>query len=171
VPDRKNAVAPNDCCVDFCNQSFASFILFKRILAPTDGSELSNKAITNGEQFAEEINARISGRTITPPLHYFGLDATQIMDTVKGTEDHAAAQTQRALTSLPDAAKADGVACQILHCSSRHRQEETVKTAAKQDCDVIFQAPYGRRGIKALLLGGNIHQVLTPNQIPALTFR
>lgn len=164
-------MAPNDRCVHFCNQFFASFALFKRILGPTDGSGLSNKAATNGEPFTEEINARISGRTITSPLHYFNLDATQIMDTVKGTEDHAAAQAQRALTSLPDAAKADGVACQTLHCSSKHRQKKIVKTAAKQNPNVIFQAPCGRRGIKALLLGGDIHQVLTPNQIPALTFR
>ena len=60
---------------------------------------------------------------------------------------------------------------QTLHGSSKHRQEKIVKTAAKQNVDVIFQAPCGRRGIKALLLGGDTHQMLTPNQILALTFR
>lgn len=145
--------------------------MFKHILIPTDGTELSNKAVTNGVQFAKEINARITGLTVTPPFHYFGLDATQISATVNEYEDHAAAQAQRALTSLQEAAKAVGVQCQTLHCSSEHPYEEIVKTAEKQGCDVIFQASHGRRGIKALLLGSETHKVLTHSKIPVMVFR
>lgn len=145
--------------------------MFKHILIPTDGSELANKAVTEGVQFAKEIHARITGLTVTPPFHYFGLDASQIRATVNEYEDHASAQAQRALTSLQEAARAAGVECQTLHRSSEHPYEEIVKTAEQQGCDVIFQASHGRRGMKALLLGSETNKVLTHSKIPVLVFR
>ena len=54
--------------------------MLKHILLPSDASELSTKAVTHGVQFANKINARISGLTVTPILHHLGLDKTQIMN-------------------------------------------------------------------------------------------
>ena len=107
---------------------------------PTDGAELSTKAVTNCVQFANEINARISGLTVTPMLHHLGLDKTQIMNTANKQKDHANAPTQRLMSSRDKEFKAFDAACQTLHCSRTHRQDDIAKTAATQGCDVVFHA-------------------------------
>lgn len=55
--------------------------MFKHVLIPTDGSELSNIAIVNGIKFAKEINARVTGLTVTKPFHVFAVESMQIGDT------------------------------------------------------------------------------------------
>jgi nucleotide-binding universal stress UspA family protein len=59
------------------------FAMFKHILIPTDGSELSNIAIANGVKFAKEINAKITGLTVTTPYHVFAVESLQIADTAE----------------------------------------------------------------------------------------
>lgn len=52
--------------------------MFKHILIPTDGSELSKMALENGVRFAKEINAKITGLTVTAPFHHFAIDARHV---------------------------------------------------------------------------------------------
>ena len=122
--------------------------MFKHILIPTDGSELSNRAITNGVKFAKEINARITGLTVTTPFHFIALDGMQIADTAQQYALDVKALAQRNLKVLKEAASAAGV-----------------------ECDVIFQASHGRRGVRALVMGSETHKVLTHTKIPVLVFR
>jgi nucleotide-binding universal stress UspA family protein len=41
--------------------------MFKHILIPTDGSDLSRKAIPYGVQLAKESGAKVTGLTVTEP--------------------------------------------------------------------------------------------------------
>lgn len=145
--------------------------MFKHILIPTDGSELSNMAITNGVKFAKEINARITGLTVTTPFHFIALDGMQIADTAQQYALDVKALAQRNLNVLKEAASAAGVECELVHRESEHPYEEIVKTAQTQGCDVIFQASHGRRGMRALVMGSETHKVLTHTKIPVLVFR
>lgn len=145
--------------------------MFKHILIPTDGSELSNMAITNGVKFAKEINARITGLTVTTPFHFIALDGMQIADTAQQYALDVKAMAQRNLNVLKEAASAAGVECELVHRESEHPYEEIVKTAQTQGCDVIFQASHGRRGMRALVMGSETHKVLTHTKIPVLVFR
>ena len=45
--------------------------MFKHILLPTDGSELSEAAIQKGIQFAKSINAEVTGFHVILPFHVF----------------------------------------------------------------------------------------------------
>ncbi len=145
--------------------------MFKHILIPTDGSELSNIAVVNGVAFAKEINAKITGLTVTVPYHYVAYEVLQVNDT---DEQHAKAMkvlADRNLSALKDAAEKAGVECSLLQRSSEHPYEEIVNTAQEYGCDVIFQASHGRRGVRALIMGGETHKVLTHTKIPVLVFR
>jgi len=42
--------------------------MFKHILIPTDGSELSNKAIQQGIALAKAVSAKVTGITVTIPF-------------------------------------------------------------------------------------------------------
>ena len=43
--------------------------IYKHILIPTDGSELSDKAIRHGVALAKAVNAKVTGITVTTPFH------------------------------------------------------------------------------------------------------
>jgi nucleotide-binding universal stress UspA family protein len=145
--------------------------MFKHILIPTDGSELSNFAIANGVKFAKEINAKITGLTVTPPFHVFAVESLQVADTAEQYAVDAKALAMRNLKVLNDAADKAGVDCEVLHRSSEHPYEEIVNTAQERGCDVIFQASHGRRGVRALIMGSETHKVLTHTRIPVLVYR
>lgn len=145
--------------------------MYKHILIPTDGSDLSNMAITQGVKFAKEINARITGITVTMPYHFFALEASMLVDTIDLYTADTKAMATRNLQVLKDAAQAAGVECTTVHSVSEHPYEEIVKTAHDASCDVIFMASHGRRGLQALIMGGETHKVLTHTKIPVLVFR
>jgi nucleotide-binding universal stress UspA family protein len=145
--------------------------MFKHILIPTDGSDLSKMAVTQGVTLAKEINARITGLTVTMPFHFFALDGLQISDTAEQYAQDSKALAQRNLQMIREAANAAGVECELVHRVSEHPYEEIVKTAQEQGCDVIFQASHGRRGVQALVMGSETHKVLTHTKIPVLVFR
>lgn len=145
--------------------------MFKHILIPTDGSDLSNLAITSGVKMAKEMNAHITGLTVTMPFHFFALDGMQLGDTAEQYAEDSKALAQRNLQVIRDAASAAGVECELMHRVSEHPYEEIVKAAQEQDCDVIFQASHGRRGMRALVMGSETHKVLTHTKIPVLVFR
>lgn len=145
--------------------------MFKHVLIPTDGSELSNIAIVNGIKFAKEINAKVTGLTVTKPFHVFAVESMQIGDTAAQYSIDAHALADRNLKVLKEAADKAGVDCELVQCSSEHPYQEIVKAATDHGCDVIFQASHGRHGMGALILGSETQKVLTHTKIPVLVFR
>ena len=145
--------------------------MFKHILIPTDGSELSILAVKNGVRFAKEINAKVTGLTVTMPYHYFAVEAIQVSDTPEQYRIDVEALAQRHLKVIKEAADEAGLDCELLHRSSERPYEEIVKTAQDQHCDVIFLASHGRRGIGGLLLGSETQKVLSHSKIPVLVYR
>jgi nucleotide-binding universal stress UspA family protein len=145
--------------------------MFKHILIPTDGSELCNLAITNGVSFAKEINARITGITVTMPFNFFSLEASMVAEWMDRYTEDSKATAARKLSVLKNAADRAGVECALVHCVSEQPYEEIIKTAQTHGCDVIFMASHGRRGVRGLVMGGETHKVLTHTKIPVLVFR
>ena len=54
--------------------------MHKHILIPTDGPELSNKAIQYGTALSNSVNAKVTGVTVSIPLHTFAVDADMVTD-------------------------------------------------------------------------------------------
>ena len=52
--------------------------MFKHILIPTDGSDLSRKAILYGVQLAKESGAKVTGLTVAEPYRAAGMDAVLV---------------------------------------------------------------------------------------------
>jgi nucleotide-binding universal stress UspA family protein len=145
--------------------------MFKHILIPTDGSELSKIAIQNGVQFAKEAHAKITGLTVTKPFHYAGHDSLLTNDSIEQYTAEMKTMADNYLGVLKEEAAKAGVDCEVVQCTSEHPYEEIVKTAESHHCDVIFQASHGKRGISALIWGSETQKVLTHSKIPVLVFR
>jgi nucleotide-binding universal stress UspA family protein len=147
--------------------------MFKHILVPTDGSELSRQTAQRAVSFAKETGASVTVFFAKPeyPITYYGEGA--LIDPTT-PEKFAALMDEQANTYLNDIAKlcADaGVACKTASSTSDVPYEAIIAAAESAGCDLIFMASHGRRGISAMLLGSETNKVLTHSKIPVLVYR
>jgi nucleotide-binding universal stress UspA family protein len=145
--------------------------MYKHILIPTDGSDLSNKAIRHAIALAKASNAKVTGITVTIPFHVFAMDPDTVTDTADSYKKRTNTVATKYLTQLKDAAAAAGVACAVIHAEHEHPYQAIIDAASKNGCDLIAMASHGRRGISAVVLGSETVKVLTHSKIPVLVYR
>ena len=145
--------------------------MYKHILIPTDGSELSTKAVAQGIRFAKSIGASVTALTVSPNFHTFSLQPGSVSDTPDSYQSDCEAHARTVLGPIEDAARSAGIAFEAAHVYSDHPHEAIIQSAKRKDCDLIFMASHGRRGISALLLGSETAKVLTHTKIPVLVCR
>jgi nucleotide-binding universal stress UspA family protein len=145
--------------------------MFKHVLLPTDGSELSEMAIREGIRFAKEFNAKLTGVSVTPEYHLLAIDAAVRQDTEDEFLAASQAPAKKHLAALQKSASEAGVSCDVELEINDHAYEAIIRTADRKGCDLILMASHGRRGVKALLLGSETQKVLTHTRIPVLVYR
>ncbi len=147
--------------------------MYKHILVPTDGSNLSARAIREAVAFAASTGARITGFYAAPnySVQIYG----DFVPSDFITPREFAKQTQRTaeqyLGAIQKAAQTAGVRCKTAHFLSDTPWQAIVKAARDYKCDLIFMASHGRRGLAGLLLGSETSKVLTHSKIPVLVHR
>ena len=144
--------------------------MFRKILLPTDGSDLSSTAIGAGLEFAKALNASVVGLTVVEPYSYSTLSEYR-PETLEAFEARNAQAAEQRLAPLVQAAKDAKVPCETVTVKSFSPYEAIIETATKHGCDVIFMASHGRRGLSAVLLGSETQKVLTHSTIPVMVFR
>lgn len=145
--------------------------MYKHILIPTDGSDLSNKAIRDAIALAKAVNAKVTGITVTIPFHVFAMDPATITDTEDSYKKRTSAAATKYLTQVKDAAAAVGVPCSVIHAEHEHPYSAIIDAANKDGCDLIAMASHGRRGLSAVVLGSETVKVLTHSTVPVLVYR
>ena len=145
--------------------------MYKHILIPTDGSDLSNKAIRHGVALAKAINAKVTGITVTIPFHVFAANPETVTDTLDSYRKRMSAAATKYLTQVKDAAATVGVTCAVIDAEQEHPYGAIIDAANKNDCDLIVMASHGRHGISAVVLGSETVKVLTHSKIPVLVYR
>jgi nucleotide-binding universal stress UspA family protein len=144
--------------------------MYKRILVPTDGSEISNKAVQTAISVARMTGAQLMTISIKEPFPYSAISEMQPVppqEFYDAQERIAAARVKEAT----DAAQAAGVSCQGYTVEAMHPYEAILDHAKNQGCDLIVMASHGRRGLSALLLGSETQKVLTHSPIPVLVVK
>ena len=147
--------------------------MFKHILIPTDGSELSGKAVKAAVELAAAVGAKVTGFFAAPaatPVIYDDLLPVGYV-TPDQHEALIKAASRKNLALIEEAAHAAGVPVDVVSVTSEYPAESIVETARDRGCDLIFMASHGRRGLKAVLLGSETHKVLVHSQIPVLVYR
>ncbi|HUK07431.1 MAG TPA: universal stress protein [Stellaceae bacterium] len=145
--------------------------MYKHILIPTDGSELSAKAAQHGIAFAKSIGAKITVLTTTEPFHVFSADPKMLTDTAPVYHKHVEEFAAKTLDAVAKSAKAAGVPCDTVHLEEGLPYEGIIKVASAKNCDLIVMASHGRRGVSAIVLGSETLKVLTHSKIPVLVYR
>ena len=145
--------------------------MFKHILIPTDGSDLSRKAILYGVQLAKEAGAKVTGLTVAEPYHVATMDTVLIPVDEGDYEEQSRLLTEKAMEQVKMAAQAAGVKCETICEIHDQPYRAIIDIAHARGCDLIVMASHGRRGISALLLGSETVKVLTHSTIPVLVYR
>ena len=145
--------------------------MYKRILIPTVGQELSVAAIKQAVALAKAIDARVTGITVSAPFHAFALDPLMVSDRPEWYKKDIEARSEQYLGVVRNAASFAGVPCKTLHVMAEHPYEGIINTAKSKGCDLIFMASHCRKGVAALLLGSETVKVLTHSKIPVLVCR
>lgn len=145
--------------------------MFKHLLLPTDGSDLSVAAILKGIQVARGMNAKVTGFHVLPEFHVLTYQTEMLGSTEEEFQRHAKAQAEQYLGVIVRAAKEANVVCETASSVSDHPYEEIILAAGERVCDLIVMASHGRKGLQGLLLGSETQKVLTHSVIPVLVYR
>jgi nucleotide-binding universal stress UspA family protein len=145
--------------------------MFKHILLPTDGSELSAKAIQDGVRLAKSLGATVTGLCIMPEQHPFFYETEIPAEALAQVARQSKAAGQTYLAVVEKKAEEAGVACEVVYKVNDYVYETIIHVAEQKGCDLIMMASHGRRGVGALLLGSETQKVLTHSKIPVLVYR
>ncbi len=144
--------------------------MYRSILIPTDGTEITAKAVATGISLAKALGARLSTITVKEPFPYSAISEMQPIP----PQEFYDAQERIALVRVKDVAsraEAEGLPCQAFTVEAQHPWEAIVDHAKSQGCDLIVMASHGRRGVSALLLGSETTRVLVHCDVPVLVVK
>jgi nucleotide-binding universal stress UspA family protein len=146
--------------------------MYRKILLPTNGSDLCDRAVDQGLKLAKFAGGTVVGFHAIPATSYLIYTEAGPSDILaEQFERDARSRGDRLMSTIEDKARAAGVACETLMVTSDHPWEAIIEAAEKKGCDLIFMASHGRRGLSALLLGSETARVLTHTRIPVLVYR
>lgn len=144
--------------------------MYTRILVPTDGSEISQKAVQTACSLAKLCGAQLTTLSVKSPFPYSAISEMQPVppqEYYDAQERITTAWVNQALA----AAKTAGVECKGFTVEATHPWEAIIEQARTDGCDLIVMASHGRRGLSALLIGSETQRVLTHSPIPVLVVR
>ncbi|MBE7419017.1 MAG: universal stress protein [Ideonella sp.] len=144
--------------------------MYQRILVPTDGSDVTTKAVQTAVGLAKLCGAKLDAISVKEPFPYSAISEMQPVppqEFYDAQERIAAARVK----AVKDAATAAGIDCQAHTVEALHAWEAIIDHAKTQGCDLIVMASHGRRGVAALLLGSETQRVLIHSPTPVLVVK
>ena len=144
--------------------------MFQRILVPTDGSEITQKAVDTTIALAKSVGARVYTISVKEPFPYSAISEMQPTPPQEFFDAQERIASKR-VQAVREACSAAGVTCEAHTIEALHPWEAIIEHARSMECDLVVMASHGRRGLKRLLLGSETQHVLTHGNIPVLVLR
>ena len=144
--------------------------MYRSILIPTDGTEITAKAVDTAVSLARALGARLSTITVKEPFPYSAISEMQPIP----PQEFYDAQERIALKRVQevvDAAATAGLSCDGFTVEAPPPWEAILEHAKSHGCDLIVMASHGRRGMGALLIGSETSRVLTHCSLPVLVVK
>ncbi|MDX2203033.1 MAG: universal stress protein [Hyphomicrobiaceae bacterium] len=144
--------------------------MFKNILVPTDGSEVSQKAALKGVALAKAVGAKITAFFAAPPATPIVYRHSLPVGYVQPEEHQRLidAATAKALGDVEAACKDAGVDYAGLSATSDFPEDEILKAAARSQCDLIVMGSHGHGGLRGALIGSVAQKVLGKATVPVM---
>lgn len=145
--------------------------MFQHILVPTDGSELSSRALDAAIELAAKLGARIHAFHVIAPFPASTYFAEFVLANEPKYTQEATANAERYLADARQRAATAGVHCDSSFEVDTRPYSAIVGATRKQQCDLIVMASHGWRGFDRLLLGSETHKVILNGDVPVLVCR
>ena len=145
--------------------------MFKKILVPTDGSPISEKSAKAAVEFAAATGASIVALSVAQLYPYMLMPEAGAMVDLSVYEEAQDQTAQKHVDVVKQLAANAKVACEAIATRGVHPYEEILATASAKQCDVIWIASHGRRGLDKLLLGSETQRVLAHAAVPVIVYR
>ncbi len=144
--------------------------MYKRILVPTDGSELSIEAVKGAARFAKPLGASVVLITVIEPYSYTSLSEYR-PESIDDYDERMRSLAEERLAEARTIFEKAQVPVQTIAVKSFSPAEAIMEASAQYDCDCVFMASHGRKGLAAVLLGSETQKVLTHSKVPVMVYR
>ncbi|HJV25194.1 MAG TPA: universal stress protein [Aromatoleum sp.] len=144
--------------------------MYRHLLVPIDGTDLSTETISNAVEFARTLGARITFFHAQPD-HAAAFSGEAEIVRMTSPADFAYAYQGRArelLAKAESAARALGVPCDSATAVSDSPYRAIIAAAQDAGCDLIYMASHGRRSSIGMMLGSQTLKVLVNAGMPVL---
>jgi len=144
--------------------------VYRHLLVPIDGTDLSVEVVGNAVALARPLGARITFFHASED-HAASLrgEADAVRLTSRENFDYAFSGRPRELLAKAEAAaRAFGVSCTSLHAVSDKPAQAIVGAAREAGCDLIFMASHGGRGRLGMAYSSETFDVLMNAGLPVL---
>jgi len=144
--------------------------MFKRILVPTDGSDITQHAVATALGLAKSLGAEVFTLCVKEPFPYSAVAEMQPTPPQEffDAQERNAAKNVRAVVDACDAA---GIVCHAKTVEGLQPWEAIVDHATAERCDLVVMGSHGRKGFASLFLGSETQDVLKHTTIPVLVVR
>ena len=145
--------------------------MYRHILVPTDGSDLSAVAVDQALELARTLGAKVTALTVAEPMHFLTVTPGATVNLRAEYEKQLQEDGIRILGAVEAKAGAAGVPVETLQVAAGDAWQAIVDTAKDHGCDLIAMASHGRRGVSAFLMGSVTTKVLGHARVPVLVYR
>jgi nucleotide-binding universal stress UspA family protein len=145
--------------------------MYQHILLPTDGSDLSLRAVDMGIALAAKFGAKVYGLHVIPAYPSVAYMTEVVTISESDYDEQSAERAERYLADVAERAKKAGVPCETHYTFDDHPAKVIIDTASTHGCDLIVMGSHGRRGFDRLLLGSETQRVLVGCDLPVLVCR
>ena len=144
--------------------------MFKHLLVPVDGSDLSVRAMTSSIELAKTLGARITGFVAEPdlPMSTISTNPTVFTEQVKNHEAKSEAHAQAVLSKFESLAKEAGVEFVADHTNTQQVDRAIVDAADRAGADLILMVTHGRGFFGELLFGSHTKNVMSMTKVSLL---
>lgn len=144
--------------------------MYRRILVPVDGSELSDRAIQASIDLAKQLGAAITGFVAEPVMPApNGVRSSSWLE--REAREHEAvteAHAQNVLSRFESSAREAGVPFDGYFDHSPRVDKAIIDAAEARGCDLIVMVTHGRGAFGEFLFGSQTKAVLSGSKLPLL---
>ncbi|MCK6426788.1 MAG: universal stress protein [Burkholderiaceae bacterium] len=144
--------------------------MFKHLLVPVDGSELSQRAMTSSLELAKSLGAKVTGFVVEPdlPMSTISTNPTVFTEQVRAHEAKSEAHANAVLRKFETLAQEAGVSFAADHTSAGQVDRAIVEAAERVGADLILMVTHGRGAFGELLFGSHTKHVMSMTKVAVL---
>ncbi|MBA4175959.1 MAG: universal stress protein [Leptothrix sp. (in: Bacteria)] len=144
--------------------------MFKRILVPVDGSELSERAMQASVELAAQLGAAITGFVAEPmlPVRPGPRSRAWVEEEAQEHDAMTEAHAKEVLGRFEKRAREAGVEFAGYHDQVPRVDRAIIEAAESRGCDLILMVTHGRGAFGEFLFGSQTKAVLAGSKLPLL---